>query len=304
MALPPALQGRLRLPVVAAPMFLGSGPDLVVACCNAGILGSFPALNARSSSGFEAWLDEIDARLAPGAAPYGVNLIVHRSNPRLEADLEAVVRRKVPVVITSLGAVRDIVGAVQSYGGLALHDVISRRHAEKAAEAGVDGLIAVCAGAGGHAGTLSPFAFVPEIRQVFDGLVLLAGALSTGAHVLAAQALGADLAYMGTRFLATREAMASAAQKEMMLAARAGDIVYTPNVSGVPANFLKASLLAAGVDPAALERPELDIHSEAKAWKEIWSAGQGVGSIADLPGAAELADRLAAEYAAARAALA
>lgn len=156
MALPPALQGRLRLPVVAAPMFLGSGPDLVVACCNAGILGSFPALNARSTAGFEAWLDEIDARLAPGAAPYGVNLIVHRSNPRLEADLEAVVRRKVPVVITSLGAVRDIVGAVQSYGGLALHDVISRRHAEKAAEAGVDGLIAVCAGAGDMRGRSAP----------------------------------------------------------------------------------------------------------------------------------------------------
>lgn len=290
---------RLRLPVVAAPMFLASGPDLVAACCNAGVLGTFPALNQRSTPGFEAWIDEIEARLDPGAAPFGVNLIVHRSNPRLEADLEVVVRRKVPVVITSLGAVRDLVTAVQSYGGLVFHDVISRRHAEKAAEAGVDGIIAVCAGAGGHAGTLSPFALVPEIRQVFDGTILLAGAMSTGAHVLAARALGADLAYLGTRFLATRETMASQAQKEMMLAARAGDVVYTPNVSGVHANFLAASLAAAGHDPAATARPALDLQAEAKAWKEVWSAGQGVGSIRDLPGAAELCARLGDEYRAA-----
>lgn len=302
MPLPNAFAGRLRLPVVAAPMFLASGPDLVAACCNAGILGTFPALNQRSTAGFEAWIDEIEARLAPDAAPFGVNLIVHRSNPRLEADLEVVVRRKVPVVITSLGAVRDLVTAVQSYGGLVFHDVISRRHAEKAAEAGVDGIIAVCAGAGGHAGTLSPFALVPEIRQVFDGTILLAGAMSTGAHVLAARALGADLAYLGTRFLATREAMASQAQKEMMLAARAGDVVYTPNVSGVHANFLAASLAAAGFDPAAA-RPELDLEAEAKAWKDVWSAGQGVGSIADLPGAAELCARLGEEYRAAAARL-
>jgi nitronate monooxygenase len=299
MPLPDALAGRLRLPVVAAPMFLASGPDLVAACCNAGVLGTFPALNQRSTQGLSAWIDEIEARLAPGAAPYGVNLIVHRSNPRLEADLEVVVRRKVPVVITSLGAVRDLVRAVQSYGGLVFHDVISRRHAEKAAEAGVDGIIAVCAGAGGHAGTLSPFALVPEIRQVFDGAILLAGAMSTGAHVLAARALGADLAYLGTRFLATREAMASPAQKEMMRAARAGDVVYTPNVSGVHANFLAASLAAAGHDPAATARPALDLQAEAKAWKEVWSAGQGVGSISDLPGAAELCGRLGDEYRAA-----
>jgi nitronate monooxygenase len=299
MPLPDALAGRLRLPVVAAPMFLASGPDLVAACCNAGVLGTFPALNQRSTAGLNAWIDEIEARLAPGAAPFGVNLIVHRSNPRLEADLEVVVRRKIPVVITSLGAVRDLVTAVQSYGGLVFHDVISRRHAEKAAEAGVDGIIAVCAGAGGHAGTLSPFALVPEIRQVFDGAILLAGAMSTGAHVLAARALGADLAYLGTRFLATREAMASQAQKEMMLAARAGDVVYTPNVSGVHANFLAASLAAAGHDPAATARPALDLQAEAKAWKEVWSAGQGVGSISDLPGAAELCGRLGDEYRAA-----
>lgn len=303
MPLPRALMGRLRLPVVAAPMFLASGPDLVAECCNAGVLGTFPALNQRSTPGFEGWIDEIEARLAPGAAPFGVNLIVHRSNPRLEADLEVVVRRKVPVVVTSLGAVRDLVTAVQSYGGLVFHDVISRRHAEKAAEAGVDGIIAVCAGAGGHAGTLSPFALVPEIRQVFDGTILLAGAMSTGAHVLAARALGADLAYLGTRFLATREAMASQAQKEMMLAARAGDVVYTPNVSGVHANFLAASLAAAGHDPAATARPALDLQAEAKAWKEVWSAGQGVGSVGDLPGAAELCARLGAEYRAAAARL-
>lgn len=303
MPLPRALAGRLRLPVVAAPMFLASGPDLVAACCNAGILGTFPALNQRTTRGFEAWIDEIEARLAPGAAPFGVNLIVHRSNPRLEADLEVVVRRKVPVVITSLGAVRDLVAAVQSYGGLVFHDVISRRHAGKAAEAGVDGIIAVCAGAGGHAGTLSPFALVPEIRQIFGGPILLAGAMSTGAHVLAARALGADLAYLGTRFLATREALASPAQKEMMRAARAGDVVYTPNVSGVHANFLAASLAAAGFDPAAAARPELDLEAEAKAWKDVWSAGQGVGSIADLPGAAELCARLGEEYRAAAARL-
>lgn len=303
MPLPTQLQDRLRLPVVAAPMFLGSGPDLVAACCRAGVLGTFPALNQRSTAGFEGWVETIDASLGEGAAPYGVNLIVHRSNPRLAADLEVVVRRRVPVVITSLGAAREVVGAVQSYGGLVFHDVISRRHAEKAAEAGVDGIIAVCAGAGGHAGMLSPFALVPEIRQFFDGAILLAGALSTGAHVLAARALGADLAYLGTRFLATREAMVPPEQKEMMLATRAADIVYTPNVSGVHANFLRPSLAAAGLDAASEERPTLDLQSEAKAWKEVWSAGQGVGSIDDLPGAAELVDRLAAEYAAARARL-
>lgn len=305
MALPLALRGKLRLPVVAAPMFLTSGPDLVVECCRAGILGSFPALNQRTTEGFVAWMQEITARIgdAPDAAPWGVNLIVHRSNPRLDADLAAVVRHRVPVVITSLGAASEVVAAVQSYGGLVFHDVISRRHAEKAAAAGVDGIIAVCAGAGGHAGTLSPFALVPEIAQIFDGAILLAGALSTGAHVLAAQALGADLAYLGTRFIATREANVSDAQKAMLLASRAADIVYTPAVSGVSANFLRPSLAAAGLDPDALPGHKLDLGAEARAWKAVWSAGQGVGSIADLPPARELCDRLAAEYAAARAAL-
>jgi nitronate monooxygenase len=305
MPIPEALRGRLRLPAVAAPMFLTSGPDLVVECCRAGVLAAFPALNQRSTEGFVAWMEEIAARLGPEpqAAPWGVNLIVHRSNPRLDADLAAVVAHRVPVVITSLGAVRDLVAAVHGYGGLVFHDVISRRHAEKAAEAGVDGIIAVCAGAGGHAGALSPFALVAEIRQVFAGTILLAGALSTGAHILAAQALGADLAYLGTRFIATREAQVPEAQKRMLLASRAADIVYTPAVSGVPANFLRPSLAAAGLDPDALPRHKLDLGAEAKAWKTVWSAGQGVGSIEDLPPARELCDRLAAEYAAARAAL-
>jgi nitronate monooxygenase len=306
MPLPQALAGRLRIPVVAAPMFLASGPDLVVACCRAGVLGTFPALNQRTTDGFVAWLDRIESCLAgaPDAAPYGVNLIVHRSNPRLGADLEAVVRHRVPLVITSLGAVREVVDAVHGYGGLVFHDVVSRRHAEKAAEAGADGIIAVCAGAGGHAGTLSPFALVSEIRGFFDGTILLAGALSTGAHVLAARALGADLAYLGTRFLATAEALIPEAQKRMILDSAAADIVYTPNVSGVPASFLRASLAAAGLDPdAPPSGHRLDLGSEVKAWRTVWSAGQGVGAIRDLPGAAALCDRLAAEYQAARAAL-
>jgi nitronate monooxygenase len=305
MPIPDALRGRLRLPVVAAPMFLTSGPDLVVECCCAGVIGAFPALNQRTTDGLVAWMDAIDARLAetPEAAPWAVNLIVHRSNPRLDADLAAVVAHRVPLVITSLGAARDVVAAVHGYGGLVFHDVISRRHAEKAAQAGVDGIIAVCTGAGGHAGTLSPFALVPEIRQVFAGTILLAGALSTGAHVLAAQALGADLAYIGTRFIATREALVTDAQKRMLLDTRAADIVYTPAVSGVGANFLRASLIEAGLDPGTLPAHKLDLGNEARAWTTVWSAGQGVGSIDDLPSVRELCDRLATEYAAARAAL-
>lgn len=308
MPLPQALAGRLRLPAVAAPMFLVSGPDLVVETCLAGVIGTFPALNQRTSEGFADWLGEIEGRLAPNgdaAAPYGVNLIVHRSNPRLQADLEIVVARRVPLVITSLGAAREVVEAVHSYGGLVFHDVISRRHAEKAAEAGVDGIIAVAAGAGGHAGTLSPFALVAEIREVFAGTILLGGAISTGAHVAAARALGADLAYLGTRFIATREAMVSEAQKRMILESRALDVIYTPDISGVNANFLRPSIRAAGLDPDALPPHRvLDMASEAKAWKSIWSAGHGVGSISDIPGAGALCGRLIAEYRAAVAALA
>lgn len=306
MPLPPRLAGRLRLPAVAAPMFLVSGPELVIAACRAGILGTFPALNQRTSEGFEAWLREIEAALAdtPAAAPFGVNLIVHKSNRRLEQDLRICVAHRVPVVITSLGAVPDLVREVHGYGGVVFHDIVSRRHAEKAAAAGVDGLILVCAGAGGHAGTLNPFALLAEVRQVFAGTILLAGCISTGRDIFAARAMGADLAYLGTRFIATRESRAVESYKRMLCAAGAGDIVYTPAVSGIPGNFLRQSLEAAGIDPAAL-RSVSDLAAELqggeiKAWRDIWSAGQGVAAIHDIPSVAELVDRLVAEFEAAR----
>ncbi len=298
----PSRLSNLRLPAVAAPMFLASGPDLVVETCRSGLVGTFPALNQRTTQGFVDWLTEIHDRLAthPNAAPYGVNLIVHRSNPRIEADLKAVVDNKVPLVITSLGAVPDVVKAVHSYGGLVFHDVISRRHAEKAAEAGVDGIIAVCAGAGGHAGTLSPFALIPEIRSFFAGTILLSGAMSNGAHIAAARMMGADLAYLGTRFLVTKESMVSEDQKRMTMEAKAGDIIYTDAISGVNANFLRPSIVAAGLDPANLvSHGPMDMANEAKAWKNVWSAGQGVSAIDDIPAAADLCERLIAEYRAA-----
>lgn len=308
MSLPALLDQRLRLPVVAAPMFLVSNPQLVLACCHSGVLGSFPALNQRESSGFKAWLEEIEAGLKADSAPYAVNLIVHGSNPRLQADLAICVEHKVPVVITSLGAVKEVVDAVHSYGGLVFHDVTTRRHAEKAAEAGVDGLIAVAAGAGGHAGTWSPFALIAEIRQFFDKTLLLSGCLNHGHEVLAAQLLGADLAYMGTRFIATRESNADADYKQMILDARAADIVHTPAVSGVPASFMRQSLEKAGYDLARLQdKGDVNygeklkpISDEAKAWKTVWSAGQGVGGIADVPSVAELVARMDAEYRAAQ----
>lgn len=308
MSLPALPDQRLRLPVVAAPMFLVSNPQLVLACCQSGILGSFPALNQRESSGFEAWLEEIEAGLTADSAPYAVNLIVHGSNPRLQADLAICVKHRVPVVVTSLGAVKEVVDAVHGYGGLVFHDVTTRRHAEKAAEAGVDGLIAVAAGAGGHAGTWSPFALVAEIRQFFDKTLLLSGCLNHGHEILAAQLLGADLAYMGTRFIATRESAADADYKQMILAARAADIVHTPAVSGVPASFMRQSLEKAGYDLARLQdKADINygeklkpINDEAKAWKTVWSAGQGVGGIDDLPSVAELVARLDAEYRAAQ----
>lgn len=286
-------------------MFLVSGPELVVGTCRAGVVGTFPALNRRSTAEFDAWCEAVEggtaAPAAPGdpvVAPYGVNLIVHRSNPRLEADLAVVVRRRVPVVITSLGAVSDLVAAVHAYGGLVLHDVTTLRHAASAARAGVDGLIAVCAGAGGHAGVLSPFAFLGELREMFDGLLVLSGALSTGRHVAAARLMGADLGYLGTRFIATRESLASDAYKAMLLGSRAGDIVYTPAISGVPANFLRPSIAAAGLDPDALPPPvALSVgDDDHRAWKSIWSAGHGVGAITDLPVVGVLCARLAAEY--------
>ena len=307
MSLPALLEQRLRLPVVAAPMFLVSNPQLVLACCNNGIVGSFPALNQRESSGFKDWLQEIEAGLSSDAAPYAVNLIVHGTNPRLQADLAICVEQRVPIVITSLGAVKEVVDAVHSYGGLVFHDVTTRRHAEKAAEAGVDGLIAVAAGAGGHAGTWSPFALIAEIRQFFDKTLLLAGCLNQGHEVLAAQLLGADLAYLGTRLIATQENAASAAYKQMILDAKAADIIHTPAVSGVPASFMRQSLELAGYDLKQLQnKGEVNygeklkpMDEEAKAWKTVRSACQGVGNIRDLPSVDQLIARLDSEYRAA-----
>lgn len=303
--LPADFEGRLRIPAIAAPMFLISGPDLVVSCCRNGVIGSFPALNQRTSERLADWLDEIAGRLGEGgaaaAAPFAVNLVVHRSNPRLDRDLALVIDRKVPVVITSLGLNRDLIKAVQGYGGLVFHDVTTLAFAAKAAEAGVDGLIAVSVGAGGHAGLLNPFAMLAEIRRIFDGTLILGGALSDGAQIAAALLAGADMAYLGTRFMATRESMAPEALQQMLMAASAVDIVYTPAISGVPGNFLRPSILAAGRDPDDLSRPAaLDFGTaEARAWRDIWAAGHGVGAIADLPSAAELCRRLAQEYEAA-----
>ena len=313
MPIPAAFEGRVRLPAIAAPMFLVSGPDLVVEACRAGVVGAFPALNQRTSEGFDAWLAEIRERLdgRPGAlaaptAPFGVNLIIHKTNSRVETDLAICAKHRVPLVITSLGAVADLVREVHGYGGFVFHDVTTLRHAEKAAEAGVDGLILVCAGAGGHAGTLNPFAFLPEVRRFFAGTIVLAGAISDGRGIAAARMLGADLAYLGTRFIATQESLASEDYKRMILDGRAADIAYTPAVSGIPGSFLKASLRAAGFDPENMPAAAggykakvgegHGVSEEAKAWKHVWSAGQGVGSIDDVPPVRELVNRLAAEY--------
>ncbi len=309
MALPASLVGRLRLPLVAAPMFLVSGPDLVAAACRAGVLGTFPALNQRTTAGLGEWLTALDANLGPDDAPYGVNLIVHRTNPRVSADLEVIIRHRVPVVITSLGAAAEVVAAVHSYGGVVFHDVTSAHHARKAAEAGADGLILVAAGAGGHAGSLSPFALMAEVRANFGGTILLAGAMSSGSDILAAQAMGADLAYFGTRFIATIESLAGAAYRDQVVSASAADIVYTPSVSTIPANFLRRSLELAGLDPEAAPGPVDLAHvtdpsqADAKAWRDIWSAGQGVGGIDAVLPVSGLVDRLELEYADARARL-
>ena len=253
-----------------------------------------------TSEGYDAWLTEIEERLAEGpAAPFGVNLIVHKTNARLDRDLEITVRHRVPLVITSLGAARTVVDQIHSYGGLVFHDVIHVHHARKAADAGVDGLIAVCAGAGGHAGTLSPFALLQEIRTFFDKTLVLAGAISNGRQIAAARLMGADLAYLGTRFINTRESLAPAGFKDMILGATSKDIVYTSAISGVHANFLRASIVAAGGDPDNLPAHDgmrVTAEGEAKAWKNIWSAGQGVGSVHDIPRVAELCERLTREY--------
>jgi nitronate monooxygenase len=286
-------KARLKVPAIAAPMFLVSGPDLVVETCKAGICGTFPALNQRTSEGFEDWLKEIQDRLTEDDAPYGVNLIVHQSNPRVQADLELCVKHKVPLIITSLGAVPDLVKAVHSYGGLVFHDVIQRRHAEKAVEAGVDGIIAVAAGAGGHAGTYSPFALVSEIRDFYDGAIILSGSMSHGGHILAAEAMGADFGYFGSHFIAATESLAPQGQKDMMIGASAKDITYTDKVTGVGANFLTPSLAAASLPDHA---GQMSLNEEAKAWKTIWSAGHGVGAVREVRPAHAICQQLIGEY--------
>ncbi|KQX75104.1 nitronate monooxygenase family protein [Aeromicrobium sp. Root472D3] len=314
MALPDILTQPLTLPVVASPMFIASGPELVIAQCKAGIIGSFPALNARPASELTTWLTRIETELAQHtaehpdrpAAPFAVNQIVHRSNDRLEADMAVVVEHRVPIVITSLGARTDINDAVHSYGGIVLHDVINDRFARKAVEKGADGLIAVATGAGGHAGTQSPFALVREIRTWFDGPLLLSGAIAHGSSILAAQAAGADLAYVGSAFLATSEANNQPEYKQMIAGSTASDIVYSNLFTGVHGNYLRGSIEAAGLDPDDLpvsDPSAMDFGtggSDAKAWKDIWGAGQGIGAISDVVPVAELVEALATQYQQAR----
>ena len=315
MSLPPILQ-HLRIPVIASPMFIVSIPELVIAQCKAGIVGSFPALNARPAEMLEEWLKRITGELAEHnaahpdrpAAPFAVNQIVHRSNTRLEHDLEICVKYRAPIVITSLGARPEVNQAVHSYGGIVLHDIINNNFAHKAIEKGADGLIAVAAGAGGHAGTLSPFALIQEIRQWFDGPLVLSGAIANGGAVLAAQAMGADLAYIGSAFIATAEANADPGYKQMIVDSAADDIIYTNLITGVHGNYLKPSLARAGLDPDHLpssEASKMDFGSDKpKAWKEIWGSGQGIGAVKAVVPAATLIDRLAMEYGAAKGRLA
>jgi len=315
MSIPPVL-AHLRLPVIAAPLFIISNPELVIAQCTAGVVGSFPALNARPETALEDWIVRIQDALAAWdeahpdhkAAPFAVNQIVHRSNDRLEHDLAVCVRHRVPIVITSLGARPELNDAVHSYGGLVLHDVINDRFAHKAIEKGADGLIAVAAGAGGHAGTLSPYALIQEIRAWFDGPVALSGAIATGSAILAAQAAGADMAYIGSAFIATEEANAADAYKNALLEGNADSIVYTNLISGVHGNYLKSSLAAAGLDPDNLPQSDpskMDFGPDRKrAWKDIWGSGQGIGALDRVLPAAALVERLGAEYTAARARIA
>ena len=311
MAVPQSLQKGLALPAICAPMFIVSTPDLVIAQCRGGLIGSFPALNARPPELLDSWLTRIRAELAddPDAAPFAVNQIIHQSNERLEHDMALCVKHEVPLIITSLRAPDAIVPQVHAYGGLVFHDVISVRHAEKALAAGVDGLILVCAGAGGHAGMLSPFALVGEIRKFYTGPIALAGAITSGSGILAAQAMGADFAYIGTRFIATREANAQEAYKQCLVDSAAVDVVYTPYFTGVHGNYLKRSIEAAGLDPENLPVKDKDAMNfgsaagAAKAWKDIWGAGQGVGTIDDIPPAADLIARMKQEYRAAKAVL-
>lgn len=304
----PAFIKDLSLPAIAAPMFLISGPKLVIECCKNGIVGAFPALNQRTSEGFEEWLIEIKSELdkfeketGKKAAPFGVNLIVHQTNPRVEADLKLCVKHRVPIIITSLGAVSQVVDAIHSYGGLVFHDIIKKRHAEKAQEAGVDGLILVAAGAGGHAGTINPMTLVAEIKKFFKKTIILSGCISTGRDIASALQMGADLAYMGTRFINTEESKATDEYRQMIINAGTNDVVYTAAISGVHANFLSASLKAAGITEEDLKKDtkidfgkELD--TEAKAWKTIWSAGQGSALIDDSLPVTELVGQLKSEF--------
>ena len=315
MSLPPVLRDRLRIPVVASPLFIISNPDLVIAQCKAGVVGSFPALNARPAEELGKWLQRINEELDRHnqahpdrpAAPYAVNQIVHKSNNRLEHDLEMCVKYKVPIVITSLGARVDVNEAIHSYGGITLHDIINNKFAKKAIEKGADGLIAVAAGAGGHAGTQSPFALIQEIREWFDGPLLLSGSIASGSAILAAQAMGADLGYIGSAFIATTEANADARYKQCIVDCGADDIVYSNLFTGVHGNYLRPSIVAAGLDPDKL--PESDPskmdfgsggNTDAKAWKTIWGCGQGIGAVKSVTSAGELVDRLEREYLAAR----
>ncbi len=319
MALPPILSERLRIPVIGSPLFIISGPELVIAQCKAGVVGSFPALNARPVSQLDEWLAQITEELADWdaknpdrlSAPFAMNQIVHKTNDRLEQDVEMAVKYKVPITITSLGAREDVNQAIHSYGGIVLHDVINDRFARKAVEKGADGLIPVAAGAGGHAGHLSPFALVQELREWFEGPIALSGSIANGAAVLGAQAMGADLAYIGSAFIATQEARAMEGYKDMIVASRGDDIVYSNLFTGVHGNYLRPSIEAAGLDPDNL--PEADPskmnfgsggNQKAKAWKDIWGCGQGIGAVKEIPTAGQLVDRLAAEYEAAKAALA
>jgi len=316
MSLPEILRGRLSIPVIAAPLFIISNPDLVIAQCTSGIVGSFPSLNARPAEKLEDWFKKITGELGewdaahPGqkSAPYAVNQIVHRSNDRLMHDLELCVKYKAPIVITSLGARADVYEAVHSYGGIVLHDVIDNGFAKKAIEKGADGLIAVAAGAGGHAGVISPFALIQEIREWFDGPLALSGAIATGASVLAAQACGADVAYIGSAFIATNEANATAAYKQAIVDGYANDIVYSNLFTGVHGNYLRGSIAAAGLDPDHLPDGDLktmNFHEgSTKAWKDIWGSGQGIGAVKEVVPAAALVARLTREYAAAKARLA
>ena len=313
MSLPTRISQRLRLPVLAAPMFVVSGPELVIEQCKAGVIGSFPALNARPQEELDKWLTRIETELAAyqlenpakKVAPFAVNLIVNKANKRLEQDTEVVLAHQVPIVITSLSAPTAIVPRVHAYGGLVFHDVVKVRHAEKALESGVDGLIAVCGGAGGHAGTLNPFALVNELRRIHQGPLVLSGAITNGSAILAAEAMGCDLAYLGTRFIATQESYAKAGYKQMIVDSNSGDIVYTPLFSGVHGSYLAGSIRNAGLDPDNLPAQEApgqyrNREDRPKTWTEIWGAGQGVGNIDDVPGVAALVDRLEQEYLEAR----